>query len=328
MESPKTEPATTPLPSFDVLEIDSKLSSSENSVFTLEKSKFSFFPSFDPKNKPESPDEDFPKYFSFIDHKLFKYTGVLSKELRRDLYGYSFFENRDEYLGEYKTEKKNGFGIYKWKELKDSMNENYSPAEIFIGEYKDNKKDGKGIYLSIIKKIEKENKIIYYDCAIGEFKEDSFIGGKIFSLGDGSENLFVGRVNELGLPDDDNALVVEEENKIFVGKVKEGNMVEGRSIFLDDKGIKKKAYYFVKKEEGTEGDGIEFNYEKNMDKDDEVIEKVKNMKVGEYKVIIQGIYEKVFQALGWFKDFDKAKNVNFENEVKKSILDEVDKLIE
>ena len=52
--------------------------------------------------KKKDPNSDFPKYFSLITTKNFKYTGALSNNLKRENYGYSVMENKDEFLGEYK----------------------------------------------------------------------------------------------------------------------------------------------------------------------------------------------------------------------------------
>lgn len=340
MESSQQElqqQALTPdLPLFDILQIDSELSKPENKgVFEVNKSKFSFHSSYNPQDKPETQPSDnpFPKYFSSIDHKLFKYTGVLSNQLKRDIYGYSFFENRDEFLGEYNMEKRNGFGIYKYREMKDNEKNDYIPAEIYIGEYKDNSKNGNGIYLSISKKssIKDKNKeqLIIYDCAIGVFKDDLFQEGKIFSIKDEKQNLFVGKIDQMGIPNDDNGIVIEDKgDRFFFGRVAEGKMKEGRNIFLDEKGNKTKGYYFTKKDqEEVEENRFDFSYEKGQEKDEEIIKKVKQIKIGEYRNIIQGIFEKVCQAFNTFKTFEKAKEIDFENNVKKNILDDVNKLL-
>ena len=76
---------------------------------------------------------DFPKYFAKISTEKFKYIGILSKELKRVKYGYSLMENGDEYLGEYKDEIREGFGIYKF-------HKNDEDQDIYIGEYKKIKK--------------------------------------------------------------------------------------------------------------------------------------------------------------------------------------------
>lgn len=330
------EPQQQQPPSFDILQIDYEISKPDNGrIFAIDKSKFSFHSSYNPQEKQESqlPENSYPKYFASIDHKLFQYTGVLNNELKRDLYGYSSFENKDEFLGEYNIEQRNGFGIYKYRELQDNEHNDYIPSEIYIGEYKENSKEGNGIYLTITKKSiikdQKFEQLINYDCAIGVFKEDMFQEGKIFTLNDENQNLFVGKVDQIGAPSDDNALVIEDKGeRFFYGKVVDGLMKEGRNVFLDENGNKTKGYYFIKNDqEVDEEKRFKFEYEKGQEKDEEMISKVKEIKIGEYKEIIQGIYGKICQAIDTFKSFEKAKEVNFENDVKKNILDEINKLM-
>lgn len=313
------------LPTFDTLEIDSELTKPENKgLFQKDKSIFSLFKDSLTPLKDENKEKNFPKYFANIDHKLFTYMGVLTDELKRDLYGYSSFENKDEYLGEYQIEAKEGFGVYKYKE-----NENQS--DIYIGDYKNNSKTGEGIYLIIKKKLENKEKpgtidLINYDCAIGKFKDDLFIEGKIFSINYDKNVLFIGKVDEKGLPSDKNSLVFEGEEKIFRGIVENGKMVEGRNIFLKG-GEKIKGYYFKRKEEENPEDQYEFEYDKDQEKDEESIQWAKKINVGEYRESIQNVYDKIGDLTKKFKNFETAKNVDFNNEVKNNILNEVNKLI-
>ena len=46
------------------------------------------------------------------------------------------------------------------------------------------------------------------------------------------------------VPNDDDALIFQDGDKIFNGKVVEGNMVEGRNIIINEKFEKEKGYYF------------------------------------------------------------------------------------
>lgn len=306
---------------FDTFDIDSNLKKPGNSgVYEINKSIFSFIPNLQEEKSDQNEDKNYPKYFAKISNKLFGYTGVLSNQLKRDSYGYSLCDNKDEYLGEYKEELKDGFGIYKFKESDRE-------SEIYIGDYKENIKTGQGIYLSITKKIQKEKiLLINYDCGIGTFENDSFKEGKIFSINNEVENLYCGKIDELGSLSDENGLIIEQGDKFFKGKVKEGKMMEGRIIFVDKDGQKSKAYYFSKKDDSS--DDINFDYSKNEEKDEDTIKEAKKKDFKIYKKEIQNIFDKMNEMINNFKDFEKARKIDFEEDVKNYIVEKITKLIE
>lgn len=273
--------------------------------------------------KKKDINSDFPKYFSFITTKHFKYTGILSNNLKRENYGYSLMENDDEFLGEYKCEIRDGFGIYKFHSNEDEQ-------DIYIGEYKNNKKSGKGLYLKINKCIKDEltNELILinYNCAMGDFEEDTFKNGKIFSIINDNETLYKGKVNELGVPSDENALILDGKDKIFVGKLIDGEMLEGRNIFVNEKWEKTKAYYFTKN--NNKDIPYNFNYNKNEEKDNEILKMAKDSSMKNYKNLIQNIFKNMNDAFDNFQNFDTAEKFNFENQIKNKMKDDVHKIIE
>ena len=146
------------------------------------------------KKNPKS--DDFLKYFAKITTKDFEYIGILSNQLKREKYGYSLMDNKDEFLGEYKNEIRDGFGIYKYHH-----DENEDSQEYYIGEYKNNSKTGLGLYLKIFKSIKDdstgEKKLINFNCGIGTFQDDLFKNGKIFSVDYDNETLYKGKINEI-----------------------------------------------------------------------------------------------------------------------------------
>ena len=280
----------------------------------------------------KEPNSDFPKYFAKIDIKNIKYIGVLSSQLKRDQYGYSIMENKDEFLGEYKNEIRDGFGIYKYinsyndsKEDEDEQN----IYDIYIGDYKNNRKNGEGIYLKIDKIVKSDKKgdliLINYNCAIGNFENDIFNGGKIFTVKHDSEILYQGKVNEIGLPTDEEGLMFEGGDKIFIGKINDGEIIEGRNIIVDEKWDKKKGYYFIKTEKNELN--YDFDLNKNEEKDNEAINMMKKSSVKTYKNQIQNIFKDINDAYEKFKNFDEAIKLNFQNDIKDKIKRNVDKII-
>ena len=266
---------------------------------------------------------EYPKYFSTISTKNFDYIGVLSNQLKRDKYGYSKMEKEhsDEYLGEYKNELRDGFGIYKFNSDNDE-----DIKEIYIGNYKNNKKEGEGMYLKISKSIKEGSSgndiLINYNSGIGTFESDIFKNGKIFNCKDGVKILYQGKLNEIGEPEDDDAIIYEEENKIFRGKVSRGDMIEGRNIILNEKLEKVNSYYF------TKIDGkYDFDYFKKEEIDEDCIKKLKENPIQNYGKNIQNIFNEINNAFNKFKDYDTAIRLDFEKDIKNKIKNEIDKII-
>ena len=266
---------------------------------------------------------EYPKYFSTISTKNFDYIGVLSNQLKRDKYGYSRMEKEhsDEYLGEYKNELRDGFGIYKFNSDNDE-----NIKEIYIGNYKNNKKEGEGMYLKVSKSIKEDSSgndvLINYNSGIGTFEGDVFKNGKIFNCKDGVQILYQGKLNEIGEPEDNDAIIYEEENKIFRGKVSKGDMIEGRNIILNEKLEKVNSYYF------TKIDGkYDFDYFKKEEIDEDCIKKLKENPIQNYGKNIQNIFNEINNAFNKFKDYDTAIRTDFEKDIKNKIKNEIDKII-
>ena len=315
--------------SFDTFEIDNQIFKNGEYIQTEKeksnkiKNKFKLLKGLTEEElQKKDPNSDFPKYFAQIKTKQFKYTGILSNQLKRDLYGYSFMENDDEYLGEYKNEIRDGFGIYKFRP-------NDEEQDIYIGEYKNNKKSGNGIYLKVFKVVENDSPaetiLINFNCGIGEFQDDTFKNGKIFSVQNDIETLFQGKINELGLPSDEDAIVCGGGDKLFFGKIVDGEMVEGRNIFFGDNWEKKKAYYFTK----SNNKDVPYNFDlnKNEEKDEEKIKLMKESSVKKYKDIIQNIFKSINSAFNKFKNYDTAIAFDFETEIKQNLKKNMDNVI-
>ena len=316
-------------PSFDVNEIDEKIDKEGQFIIKNEKegkkTTFKYIKNLS-KEDISKKDENasYPKYFCEITAKNFKYIGILTNELKRDIYGYSLLDNQDEFLGEYKNQIREGFGIYKFKS-------NEERQEIYIGEYINNKKEGKGIFIKINKIIKDDSNgnsvLIDFDSNIGTFKDNLFHKGIIYSLKDKAEKLYYGKLNDLGEQEDTEALLIEDKNKIFKGKISKGNLIEGRNIFINDKYEKTKAYYFIKEKRENNEESYSFDYNKNEKDDDENIKKVKDILERNYSEKIQEIFNLLNNAFNSFKNYEKAINIDFENDIKNKIKSEMDKII-
>ena len=316
-------------PSFDVNEIDEKIDKEGQFIIKNEKegkkTTFKYIKNLSKEDiKKKDENAFYPKYFCEITAKNFKYIGILTNELKRDIYGYSLLDNQDEFLGEYKNQIREGFGIYKFKS-------NEERQEIYIGEYINNKKEGKGIFIKINKIIKDDSNgnsvLIDFDSNIGTFKDNLFHKGIIYSLKDKAEKLYYGKLNDLGEQEDTEALLIEDKNKIFKGKISKGNLLEGRNIFINDKYEKTKAYYFIKEKRENNEESYSFDYNKNEKDDDENIKKVKDILERNYSEKMQEIFNLLNNAFNSFKNYEKAINIDFENDIKNKIKSEMDKII-
>jgi hypothetical protein len=324
------KPASDEETEFNTYEIDEEIFKNKEFIQNFKnekdklKNKFTLLPGLTEEEiKKKDPKSEYPKYFAKISTEKFDYMGILTNELKREKYGYSVMENKDEYLGEYKNEIRDGFGIYKF-------NPNEDEEEIYIGDYKDNKKTGQGLYLKIFKSVKESSSgeiiLIDFDCGMGDFKDDTFNNGKIFTVRADNETLYQGKINDIGLPSDEEALIVEGGDKLFMGKLIDGELIEGRNIFVDENWNKKNGYYFTKTDNVE--NPFDFDANKKEDKDEEIIKMVKESNVKAYKSQIQNIFKDVCDSLDKFKKFESAKDVDFENNVKSKIKADVDKIIQ
>ena len=187
------------------------------------------------------------------------------------------------------------------------------------------------MYIKIKKTIKEDSNgklmLINYISGIGNFKNDILEKGIIYIANDGKKNIYFGKLNELGEQDDDEALFIEEGNKIFKGKISRGNMIEGRNIIINDKYEKTKAYYFTKSKDEKNEEFCQFNNNKNEEKDEECINKMKELKEINNENKIQEIFDEINNVFNIFGNYEKAYDVDFQNDIKNKIKNFFDKII-
>ena len=240
---------------------------------------FELYKGYKPSEYEES--DDTPKYFVDIKNAQCNYIGILSKNLNKELYGYSLYDNGDEYFGQWNSDSKEGFGIYYFKEKEKDESKIY---HIYIGEFQDNKKSGEGAYFKIKKfeqEKEKENVPIDFVFEVGYFSKDYFQSGVIYSIEDEKRKIYKGKLNNVGEKEDDNGEIYENENQIFNGCIKNNIMINGRIIVLkkEENEIieKQEAYYFERKDNKKESEEINFDYRKGEENDENLIKKMKEI---------------------------------------------------
>ena len=297
---------------FDILKIDSQIKS--NQKYEEEGNRFEYCKEYNQDN--QSDDDEGPKYIAKINSNTYKYLGILSKYLKKESFGYNCYINGDEYFGQWNKDKKEGFGIYFYKEGgSDPIN------QIYIGEFKNNTKSGEGIFFNIFKiDIEEDLSIpIDFSLAVGHFSENNFNKGIIYTIKNGKRRIYKGKLNKEGQKNDDKAEYYEEDNKIFHGIFKENNMIEGRIIIT--KGVGKEAGYYFKKN-GEEEKDIDFDFEKGEKDDVKYINKFDKLnetfdyeKIKDLFVSILMIRIKSNAS----NNFDYIKNLNFDVDIKQKL---------
>ncbi len=299
---------------FDLLKITSIIE--KEGQYKERDSIFEFYKEYNKEQDSQNNDIDVPQFFVHIKSENCVYMGVLSQNLKKEVYGYNLFENGDEYFGKWNKDKKDAYGIYYFKEKEDSQE-----RQIYIGEFSNNIKQGEGVYLKI-KNFEKENqgRPDEFIFAFGKFTQDNFKEGIIYAFEDGKEKIYKGKLNEEGKKEDDKAIIYENGNQLFCGKIKNNIMMEGRIIiFKEGSDEKEEAYYFQRKEEKSPDDEVDFDYRKKEESDEELIKQMKEILNIFDREKLKELYMKVMEYKEKIKgpdNFEYMKNIDFDNNVK------------
>lgn len=305
---------------FDLLKITGTIK--EKGTFKENDNIFEFSKEYTAeKEKSKEEDIDTPKFIVDIKTENAEYLGILTDELKKELYGYNLYDNGDEYFGQWNRNKKDKYGIYYFKETEETKE-----RQIYIGEFCENVKQGEGIYLKIKNyENEEDNSRPYqFTFAIGNFEKDNFEKGIIYDISENNKiKIYKGKLNIDGKKEDNNAVIYENGNKLFSGRIKNNIMMEGRVIILREDNIskdeKEEAYYFKRKEENSPDEEIEFDYRKGEETDEELIKKMKETLDIFDKEKLKDLYMKAMEfrekIIGPDK-FKYMKELDFDNNVK------------
>ena len=319
---------------FDILKIDSKIK--KESRYQENETIFEFCPEYIPENQEDSDQKiDIPKYISKIKTLNFEYIGILSKNLKKENYGYNCFDNGEEYFGQCNKDKKEGYGIYYFKNEEEKNNTGMI-KQVYVGEFKNNMKSGEGIYFSVSSFIEekKENKIIYkpsdFNLVIGNFSDDNFTKGIIYSMKEGKRKIYRGKLNKEGKKEDEKGELYEDNDKIFFGIIKDNIMIEGRIIIMKDN-IKDNGYYFTKKGKNVLDGDVDFEYLKGEENDDKYIKKMIELNTIFNNEILQELYVNIMNIKEKVNDkennFEYIKKLNYDSDVKQILKDQYGKYL-
>ena len=308
---------------FDVLKIDSRIK--KDSQYQEGETIFQFSPEYKPDSLEDCDQKtDYLKYFAKIKTPFFQYTGNLSKNLKKENFGYNQFDNGDEYFGLWNKDKKDGYGIYFFKEETKTL-----PHQIYVGEFKNNMKSGEGIYFNVSKfSPDKENSPLDFDLIIGNFTDDIFQKGIIYNMKEGKRKIYKGKMDNDGKKNDEMGELYEDNDKIFFGAIKDNIMLEGRVIIMkDDK--KENGYYFSRKGSNLLDD-VDFDYLKWEEKDDEYIKKLNELNNTLINEKILELFESIIQIREKAEcgdNFEFIKNVNYDNDIKQMLKTQYGKFL-
>jgi len=303
---------------FDILKIDSRIL--KDSQYQEGETIFQFCPEYKPESMEECDQKiDYLKYFSKIKAPSFQYIGILSKNLKKENYGYNQFDNGDEYFGNWNKDKKEGYGIYFFKE--DQKPDPQLISQIYVGEFKNNMKSGEGIYFKVSTFSRETKKPLDFDLVIGNFVDDVFKYGKVYSMKDGKRKIYIGKMTLEGKKEDEMGELYEDKDKIFYGVIKDNVMFEGRVIIMKD-GKKENGYYFTRKGNNLIDGDVDFDYLKSEEKDDEYIKKLNELNGIFDDEKIQELFANIMKIREESKcgnNFDFIKKVNYDVDIKQKL---------
>ena len=309
---------------FDVLKIDSRIK--KDSQYQEGETIFQFSPEYKPDSLEDCDQKtDYLKYFAKIKTPFFQYTGNLSKNLKKENFGYNQFDNGDEYFGLWNKDKKDGYGIYFFKEETKTL-----PHQIYVGEFKNNMKSGEGIYFNVSKfSPDKENSPLDFDLIIGNFTDDIFQKGIIYNMKEGKRKIYKGKMDNDGKKNDEMGELYEDNDKIFFGAIKDNIMLEGRIIIMKDN-KKENGYYFSRKEDNLLDGDVNFDYLKWEEKDDEYMKKLNELNNTLINEKIQELFESIIQIREKAEcgnNFEFIKNVNYDSDIKQMLKTQYGKFL-
>ena len=255
-------------------------------------------------NKKEEIDSEKPlKYISEIDSNSVKYIGYLTENLFKEYFGYYKYENKDEYIGEWKDDLKENKGMYFY------FNEENNLEEFYLGEWKNNFRNGKGIYIwkNSNEKIpfDKSN----FDVVIGDFENNDFKYGLTISKKDNTFNIYKGKY-ENNKKNDNKAFFLENYNKAFYGNFINDEIISGRFITYNEKNEIINSFYFEK------NNNNDYNFEKEKEKENDIIIKkeVKDILKYDFPKNLAPMYQfmkNFFSQSSDISTFEKMKKKEF-----------------
>ncbi len=246
----------------------------------------------------------------------FSYYGILSPELKKIEFGSYFYENQDQYIGQWNNDLKDGYGIYFY------YNQN-NLEEFYIGKWKNGKKSGKGFYFWKFSDFSIKFEDSNYDIIYGNFENDIFING--YSISKNKKGFFVyfGKFDK-GKKNDENAFFFEK-NMGFLGKFENDGLIEGRVVlFKQNKNNEIQQSYFTSKSNDINSDKFSFN--DDIEKNDFICKKRNEIIKKNFKENLSLIY--LYSKELWKKFKNVDFNIIYTINIKNDIINKIENFIQ
>ena len=280
---------------FDLLRIESSLRTMNEYIDEI--SLFKYY-----NNKVNTYDIKEKNYLTKITTS-FCYIGVLTNQLKKCLIGNYYYENQDQYIGQWKNDVKEGYGIYFY------YNET-NLEELYIGNWKNGKKNGKGFYIWKFSNNSIKFNNSNYDVIYGNFEDDNFING--YSITKNEKNYFVyyGKFDN-GRKNDENAFFFENNDMGFYGKFENDELKEGRIALFkknDNNIFMVKQSYNIEKSKDKNNDI--FNFVDDKEKDEYIIKKRYEVFGKNFNDKFNDLYNYSKELLNKFSNIDSINDIN------------------
>lgn len=284
---------------LNVMEVDKALSGNEKSFILNNKSTGTSV-------KITKIDDNNEKYYSSIEANSFQYHGILNKKMQKNEFGYYRYQDNEEYIGEWKEDKKSGDGIYFYE------NSVSDPFHIYIGQWEEGIRKGNGIYVYLegqlennISKISSPSTIL-----IGEFDKNNFEKGTKLITKGGNVDLYYGTFSEDGTLNDKDGIMIEG-NKIFKGEIEKDEIKNGIMAVLNNKPDEAQNNYIYKvtrvEEDSKE---VTYEFEDAEEEKDSILNMLENYSKANSQAKIIEIFKSINEITGNIKDNSSKENLD------------------
>ena len=285
---------------LNVMEVDKALSGNEKAFILNNKSTGTSV-------KITKIDDNNEKYYSSIEANSFQYHGILNKKMQKNEFGYYRYQNNEEYIGEWKEDKKSGDGIY-FYEISES-----DSFHVYIGQWEEGIRKGNGIYVYLegqlddnISEISSPSTIL-----IGEFDKNNFAKGiKLITKG-GNVDLYYGTFSEDGTLNDKDGIMIEG-NKIFKGETEKDEIKNGIMAVLNNKPDEASQNNYIYKVTRVEEDSKEVTYEFEdaEEEKDSILNMLENYLKANSQAKIVEIFKSINEITENIKDNSSKENLD------------------
>lgn len=211
---------------------------SENGAFKIDGIELKNF-NLDENNEKKSVEEEL--FIGKIEKENTYTIGVFNWKFQREGYCYNQNEFGDKFIGRFRSDKRQGCGIYLWKPKKERRR---IKSELYHGYYDNNQKNRFGTFIWMD---EPENNNDFdssnFECYIGSFQMDEATEGAYLVKNEDNYYVYYGEFKN-GKKDDDNCYYYSStDDRMFFGKICEDKFIKGYVCYFNDDGFISDFYF-------------------------------------------------------------------------------------